>query len=121
PAWTMAREWCSCWSPCSEPGIAKEPMIVKPLIRAIGLAALMFAPEFVAAGSQTLRGHVPAVLRQLQPMGRLDAERRLDLSITLPLRDQVGLSNLLAQIYDPVSTNFHRYLTPEQFTARFGP
>src|SRR5581483_8118396 len=32
-----------------------------------------------------------------------------------------ALTNLFQQMYDPVSTNFHRYLTPEQFTERFGP
>ena len=26
-----------------------------------------------------------------------------------------------AEIYDPASTNYHRYLTPEQFTEQFGP
>src|SRR6185312_5261338 len=31
------------------------------------------------------------------------------------------LTNLLQQIYDPSSTNYHHYLTPEEFTARFGP
>src|SRR5439155_17913270 len=39
----------------------------------------------------------------------------------LPLRDPAGLENLLAQLYDPASPNFRQYLTPEEFTARFGP
>lgn len=46
---------------------------------------------------------------------------RLHLVIGLPLRDHAGRTNLLKQIYDPQSTNYHRYLTPEQFAARFGP
>src|SRR5208283_6167451 len=39
----------------------------------------------------------------------------------LPLRNQEELTNLLEQIYDPARTNYHHYLTPEEFTARFGP
>src|SRR5262249_35820802 len=31
------------------------------------------------------------------------------------------LTELLHQLYDPTSTNFHRYLTPKQFTEAFGP
>jgi subtilase family serine protease len=31
------------------------------------------------------------------------------------------LEELLGQIYDPRSTNFHRFLTTQEFTARFGP
>ncbi|HEX7618146.1 MAG TPA: protease pro-enzyme activation domain-containing protein, partial [Verrucomicrobiae bacterium] len=43
------------------------------------------------------------------------------LAIGLPLRNQAALGMLLSEIYSPASTNYHRYLTPEQFTERFGP
>jgi hypothetical protein len=69
----------------------------------------------------TLPGHVPAVVKRLNPVGRLDASNRLDLAIGLPLRDSRGLTEFLRELYDPSSTNFHRYLTPDEFTARFGP
>ena len=45
----------------------------------------------------------------------------MNLAIGLPLRNQEALTNLLQQIYDPASPNFHHYLTPEEFTAQFGP
>ena len=53
--------------------------------------------------------------------GHFDGTNHLKLAIGLPLRDQAGLSNLLQQIYDPASPNYHHYLTPAQFTERFGP
>lgn len=31
------------------------------------------------------------------------------------------MEDFLAQLYDPGSTNFHRYLAPAEFTKRFGP
>ncbi|HEV2391593.1 MAG TPA: S53 family peptidase [Verrucomicrobiae bacterium] len=76
-----------------------------------------------AAETATLRGHVPEVIKRLnlQPVGRLPAAQRLNLAIGLPLRNQSALTNLLQQLYDPSSANFHRYLTPEQFTQQFGP
>ncbi|HEV2329274.1 MAG TPA: protease pro-enzyme activation domain-containing protein [Verrucomicrobiae bacterium] len=70
---------------------------------------------------KTLPGHVPAVIRHLTASGALPASKRLNLAIGLPLRDGRGLDDFLAQLYDPASTNYHHYLTPEQFTEKFGP
>ena len=88
--------------------------------------AAVFFPFTAGAqgvGSQVLHGHVPpAIARfQLQPMGLLPATNRLHLAIGLPMRNQAALDKLLAQIYDPASTNYHHYLTPGQFAERFGP
>jgi hypothetical protein len=60
-------------------------------------------------------------VERLQPLGRLLATNRLDLAIGLPLRNHEALLKLLDDIYDPASPLYHHYLTPEQFTARFGP
>ena len=75
------------------------------------------------AGKQMLLGHVPPAVARLHltPMNRLPATNRLNLAIGLPLRNQAALDKLLGEIYDPASTNYRRYLTPEQFTAQFGP
>ena len=72
---------------------------------------------------KTLSGHVPAAISRLhlKPAGKLAPEKSLDLAIGLPLKNTEALSNLLQQIYDPSSPNYHHYLTPEQFTAQFGP
>jgi hypothetical protein len=93
-------------------------------VRGVGLA-LFFSAIYpgVAAERQVLHGHVPAAVARfnLQPTGQLPATNRLALAIGLPLRNQAGLSNLIQQLYDPASPNYHRYLTPEQFAERFGP
>jgi hypothetical protein len=72
-------------------------------------------------GWKTLPGHVPAAVARLNPGGRLPATNDLDLAIGLPLRNPVALDKLLQELYDPASTNFHRYLTPVQFSEQFGP
>lgn len=72
-------------------------------------------------GRQVLHGHVPAVTKQLTPARRLDRPARLDLAIGLPLRNREQLTNLLQELSQPTSPNFRHYLTPEQFTASFGP
>ncbi|MGA2540613.1 MAG: protease pro-enzyme activation domain-containing protein [Verrucomicrobiota bacterium] len=77
----------------------------------------------LAEDRQQLKGHVPAVIGRLNlpSLGELPASNRVDLAIGLPLRDGAALDTLLQQIYDPGSANYHKYLTPEQFTQRFGP
>jgi len=74
-----------------------------------------------SAERQTLRGHVPALAAGLQPINRLAASTRLNFAIGLPLRNQQALTNLFQELYNPASTNYHRYLTSQQFTERFGP
>ena len=51
----------------------------------------------------------------------MPATNRLNLAISLPLRNTNELTRLLQEIYDPASPQFRHYLTPEQFTERFGP
>jgi subtilase family serine protease len=69
----------------------------------------------------SLSGYVPAVVSQLVPQGVVPATNRLQLAIGLPLHNRPQLNELIAQLYDVRSTNYHRFLTPQEFTARFGP
>ena len=87
------------------------------------LAVLYFAAScpLLSADLRVLRNHVPAVVGRLKPVGDLPTTNELRLAIGLPLRDATGLSNFLAEVYDPNSSNFRQFLTPEEFTARFGP
>lgn len=88
----------------------------------LGLVLSSGAAVFAAdTGMKTLHGHVPAVLSRLQASGRLSATTNMTLAIGLPLRNTDALTNLLRDIYDPASPNYHHYLTPDEFTARFGP
>ena len=90
---------------------------------AMAAALFPFTSRAQGAGKQMLHGHVPPAIGRLhlQPTNRLPATNQMNLAIGLPLRNQAALDKLLAEIYDPASTNYHRYLTPEQFTAQFGP
>jgi len=37
------------------------------------------------------------------------------------LSDAAGLKSFLSEVYDPSSSSFHKFLTPTEFTAKFGP
>ncbi len=84
-------------------------------------AGAVASSQAAVTGLTPLPGRMQSVVSQLQPLGQLPAQTNLSLAIGLPLRNREALTNLLQQIYDPASTNYHRYLTPDQFTAQFGP
>jgi kumamolisin len=54
-------------------------------------------------------------------VGRLPATQSLRLNIALPLSNESDLDELLQQIYDPQSPSYHRFLSVEEFTERYGP
>ncbi|HEX3719858.1 MAG TPA: protease pro-enzyme activation domain-containing protein [Verrucomicrobiae bacterium] len=74
-----------------------------------------------AAGRKTLPGHVPQGVPALTSNGVLKGTNRLALGIGLPLRNQQSLSNLLRDIYNPASPQYHEYLSSDQFVEQFGP
>ena len=88
-----------------------------------GAMLLLFTTPGSGVERQVLPGHVPKAVARLglRPHGRLPATNRLNLAIGLPLRNTNAINQLLRDLYDPASPQFRHYLTPEQFTERFGP
>jgi subtilase family serine protease len=62
----------------------------------------------------TLNGYAPLV-------GRLPATQSMRLVLVLPHRNQAELEDLLKELYDPYGSSYRKFLTVEEFTARFGP
>jgi len=89
----------------------------------LAVAGIILMPFAHVLGGQMLHDEVPPAIARLQlrSISALPATNSLDLAISLPLRDQAALDRLLSEIYNPASTNYHRYLSPDQFTERFGP
>ncbi len=86
------------------------------------VAAVLFVA--VAAHAQFLNTHhVRDDVRsgRAQFVSRMPASQTLQLDLVLPLRDPAGLKSFLSDLYNPASPNYRHFLTPQQFTARFGP
>ncbi len=70
-----------------------------------------------------LRGNVHGLARPEFDLGRADGSRPLQ-GVSLAFRpspaQQTDLDRFLAELADPKSPNFHKYLTPAQFGERFG-
>ncbi len=87
------------------------------------LILLGFLISSAVQASQPLPHHMPEAISQLnlKSSGRLPASTQINLVIGLPWRNPAGLTNLLHDLYDPHSPQFHHYLTPKQFAELFGP
>jgi subtilase family serine protease len=49
------------------------------------------------------------------------AAQVVEFNVYLPMRDRDGAEALLGQMHDPNSASYHQWLTPAQFSERFGP
>ena len=100
-------------------------MFRKSSVFLITLVAIVLAVNLVGqAQSQTpLTRHVREVVLngEAQSAGRLPATQSMRLVLVLPHRNQAELDNLLKELYDPHSASYRKFLTVEEFTARFGP
>ncbi|RSD19313.1 S53 family peptidase [Amycolatopsis eburnea] len=53
--------------------------------------------------------------------GDVAPDRPITAALSLKLHDQQALEKFLADVQNPASPQYHRFLTPAQFNARFGP
>lgn len=76
-----------------------------------------------AESQPTLTHHVreATVNGQARFLNRLSSDKPMRLVLVLPLRNQAALDQFLEDLYNPASPSYRKYLTVEQFTARFGP
>lgn len=58
---------------------------------------------------------------QAKVVGRLPVTQVMQLDIVLPVRDQAGLDAFLADLYSSTVPNYRHFLTPAEFTEKFGP
>ncbi len=88
------------------------------------LAILFFANILCLAQAQpALTRHVREAVAtgEAKLVGSLPATQSLHFDIVLPLRDRAGLENFLQEVYDPTTPFYHQFITPEDFTPRYGP
>ena len=104
---------------------------IPPLPRMVALSCAaafllftIFATPLCSAASQNLltrHTREVALNGQAPLVGHLPANQILQLDIVLPLRDRPGLQSFLSELYDPASPQYRQFLTPAEFTERFGP
>ena len=91
------------------------------LLSGILLTALLAGVSLLAQTS--IRGSVRPQAQRANDLGPMAGDTRLSalrISIKPSGEQQLGLEKTIADQRDPISPSYHRWLTPEQFGARFG-
>ena len=98
-------------------------LLLRGLCGALCSAMLLFAVETPAQAQSLLTHHVrqDVLSGKAQFLRRLPETQTMRLNVVLPIRDQAGLDKFLQEVYDPTSPSYRHFLTPTEFTARFGP
>jgi subtilase family serine protease len=65
--------------------------------------------------------HLREEARAGKPVGTLPQDQVLHFDMMLPLRAPDTLDQFLHDLYDPANPSYRRFVTPPEFTARFGP
>jgi subtilase family serine protease len=82
---------------------------------AFGDGASSVRPDEAAAQAQAKATGMPALA------GAADPSTRMTIEVVLSLRNQAELSALIPRLTDPKDAMHGKFLTPDQFSARYGP
>ena len=88
-----------------------------------GLALIVAAARPAAAGDPAtiLAGNHPDEAAEIVGEAAASAPWPLAMRLTMAIRNRAELTRLLADQQNPASPQYHRWLTPDEFTGRFGP
>src|SRR5579872_6946584 len=89
------------------------------------ISASLLAMRLAARADQnspsSLNGNIVPRIAQAQFLQASDPNQQLNLSIGLQLRNASDLNSLLSALYNPQSSQYHQYLTPDEFEQLFAP
>ncbi|MFD7733356.1 protease pro-enzyme activation domain-containing protein [Kitasatospora phosalacinea] len=87
----------------------------------LGTATAQAAPSPRAAARVSLPQTVTPAVARSHKQGDVPADRRISVAVSLKLRDTAALDRFLTAVATPGTAEYGHYLTPAQFTDRFGP
>ncbi len=73
------------------------------------------------AQTVTLQDTVAPDAKTMTPVGHADPSKMLNLDIRFALRNRAEMDRLMAEQMRPGSPNYQKWITPEEFSRRFGP
>jgi len=80
-----------------------------------------FVLSIASFAATVIPNSVPAYLPQAANLGAEDPSRVINITVRLALHNPAGRDALLKELYDSKSPLYHKWLTPEQYAARFAP
>lgn len=74
-----------------------------------------------AAGNYRLANNTPGFIKRAVDQGPVDPSTMITVTVWLRLRNQNQLDQLLQQQYQPGSSNYHSWITQDQFNQSYAP
>lgn len=101
-------------------------MVTKRCVRRLMLATMFVLGVATSAAQAQEREALPTQhlreeARVGKAVGTLPQDKVLHFDMMLPLRAPEKLDQFLNELYDPTSRSYRHFVTPAEFTARFGP
>ncbi|MFF2144309.1 protease pro-enzyme activation domain-containing protein [Kitasatospora sp. NPDC058190] len=87
----------------------------------LGVSTAQAAPAPHATPRVALPNTVNPAVAHSEKKGDVPAEQQISVAVSLKLRNADALDRFLTAVTTPGSPQFGKYLTPEQFSAQFGP
>src|SRR5579862_6656945 len=101
---------------------AKSNGAVRMMLMVPVVLGLMAPVSPARAGTTFLNGHIPVnAVAQSRILGRWDSNAKVKLSLTLPLRNQNQLAELIQALYNQADPRCGQFLTGSEFADQFGP
>src|ERR1700693_5200967 len=91
------------------------------MLTAIALIVGIGEPAAADGPATILDGNHPDEAADIVGAAAASPSQPLAMRLTMALRNRDDLAKLLADQQDPSSPQYHRWLTPDAFTSRFGP
>ena len=95
----------------------------KTFVLLLSIASMVSAVSVLGRAETVMTRHVREVSLNgvAKPIGHLPSSQIMQLDIVLPVRDRAGLQNFLAELASQTVPNHIHFLTPAEFTEKFGP
>lgn len=95
--------------------------VVVAAVPALGAFALAGISQAAADPMAQLTDNVSPATAHSQRAADVDPNQQFSATVALKSRDEVGLNRFLAAVNDPKSSEYHHFLTPQQYRDRFAP
>jgi pseudomonalisin len=92
----------------------------RPRLRVLALTVAALAVTVAPASARVLQHNALSRLDRATRLGAAPATQRITVGISLSRPDAAGEQELLTGLFDRSSPEYHHFLTPAEFAARFG-
>ncbi len=101
----------------------QKVIVIGMALLALGIGAFSISQRAHASFDQRvpISSQTVPLIKHSRMLHHAGTGQQLDLSIALRARNQQAMDQLLQNLYNPLSPQYHHFLTPRQFAAQFGP